>query len=54
MTPGDDFGMMREVMERRFSRLVKEHDESPNATTMATTPMPRTQAVRCRPGRICC
>ncbi len=25
ITPGDDFGMMREVMERRFGRLVKEH-----------------------------
>ncbi len=25
ITPGDDFGMMREVMQRRFSRLVKEH-----------------------------
>lgn len=25
ITPGDDFGMMREVLERRFSRLVKEH-----------------------------
>jgi excinuclease ABC subunit C len=25
LTPGDDFGMMAEVMERRFSRLVKEH-----------------------------
>ncbi len=24
-TPGDDFGMMREVMHRRFSRLIKEH-----------------------------
>jgi excinuclease ABC subunit C len=24
ITPGDDFGMMREVLERRFSRLVKE------------------------------
>ncbi len=24
ITPGDDFGMMREVMERRFGRLVKE------------------------------
>ncbi|RLQ87654.1 excinuclease ABC subunit UvrC [Notoacmeibacter ruber] len=23
--PGDDFAMMREVMERRFSRLLKEH-----------------------------
>ncbi|TPW32057.1 excinuclease ABC subunit UvrC [Pararhizobium mangrovi] len=25
LTPGDDFGMMREVMQRRFSRLLKEH-----------------------------
>ncbi|WP_417460255.1 excinuclease ABC subunit UvrC [Kordiimonas sp.] len=24
LTPGDDFGMMREVMERRFKRLIKE------------------------------
>lgn len=24
LTPGDDFGMMREVLHRRFSRLVKE------------------------------
>jgi excinuclease ABC subunit C len=24
LTPGDDFGMMREVLERRFARLVKE------------------------------
>ncbi len=23
--PGDDYGMMREVLQRRFSRLVKEH-----------------------------
>ncbi|HEV7227457.1 excinuclease ABC subunit UvrC [Brevundimonas sp.] len=27
LTPGDDFGMMREVMRRRFGRLVKEEDE---------------------------
>ncbi|MGC4025304.1 MAG: excinuclease ABC subunit UvrC [Mesorhizobium sp.] len=30
ITPGDDFGMMREVMERRFSRLLKEHAEGGN------------------------
>ena len=28
ITPGDDFGMMREVMDRRFSRLLKEEQES--------------------------
>jgi excinuclease ABC subunit C len=28
ITPGDDFGMMREVMERRFTRLLKEHGEA--------------------------
>ena len=34
ITPGDDFGMMREVMTRRFSRLLKEEgkpDRSLNA-----------------------
>jgi len=34
ITPGDDFGMMREVMTRRFSRLLKEEgipDRSPQA-----------------------
>jgi len=27
LTPGDDFGMMREVMTRRFTRLIKEDPE---------------------------
>jgi len=27
ITPGDDFGMMKEVLRRRFSRLVKEEEE---------------------------
>ncbi|MCV3210279.1 excinuclease ABC subunit UvrC [Mesorhizobium sp. YC-39] len=31
ITPGDDFGMMREVMERRFSRLLKEHGDTPRS-----------------------
>jgi len=30
ITPGDDFGMMREVMQRRFSRLIKEHGTGPD------------------------
>jgi excinuclease ABC subunit C len=25
LTPGDDYGMMREVLQRRFSRLLEEH-----------------------------
>ncbi|MFD1696361.1 excinuclease ABC subunit UvrC [Roseibium aestuarii] len=30
VVPGDDYGMMREVLTRRFSRLLKEHaDEAP-------------------------
>ncbi|GAB5510631.1 MAG: excinuclease ABC subunit UvrC [Hyphomicrobiales bacterium] len=37
ITPGDDFGMMREVLTRRFSRLVKEGNE-------ASTPEPDTEA----------
>ena len=28
LTPGDDFGMMREVLTRRLSRLLKEGDEA--------------------------
>src|SRR5207253_8738909 len=31
LTPGDDFGMMREVLSRRFSRLVKEEEEGEGA-----------------------
>ncbi|MEO0498337.1 MAG: excinuclease ABC subunit UvrC, partial [Pseudomonadota bacterium] len=30
LVPGDDFGMMQEVMTRRFSRLVKEHGSKEN------------------------
>ncbi len=33
ITPGDDFGMMREVMERRFSRLLKDEQETGNSAT---------------------
>ncbi|MBH0238505.1 excinuclease ABC subunit UvrC [Methylobrevis albus] len=40
ITPGDDFGMMREVLTRRFSRLIKEHGPrgeavAPEAGTVA-------------------
>ncbi len=30
LTPGDDFGMMREVLERRFKRLLKEDPDREN------------------------
>jgi len=31
LTPGDDFGMMKEVLRRRFGRLVKEEEEGQEA-----------------------
>ncbi|MGS1093050.1 excinuclease ABC subunit UvrC [Aquamicrobium terrae] len=40
ITPGDDFGMMREVMERRFSRLLKEHGEEDAAEVEDTHGFP--------------
>ncbi|MER0237245.1 excinuclease ABC subunit UvrC [Fulvimarina sp. MAC8] len=41
ITPGDDFGMMKEVMTRRFSRLIKDHaDEMPGAEPQ---PAPETE-----------
>ena len=33
ITPGDDYGMMREVLQRRFSRLLKENGPRPDTTT---------------------
>ena len=35
LTPGDDYGMMREVLKRRFTRLVKEN---PRGATAAPAP----------------
>jgi excinuclease ABC subunit C len=42
ITPGDDFGMMKEVLERRFSRLIKEHggDEEPDADESSNAAFP--------------
>ncbi|MBX3536337.1 MAG: excinuclease ABC subunit UvrC [Chelatococcus sp.] len=40
LTPGDDFGMMREVLSRRFARLLKEapRDGAVPSATVAITP----------------
>ncbi|WP_418136825.1 excinuclease ABC subunit UvrC [Agrobacterium sp. El2ro-1b] len=45
ITPGDDFGMMREVMTRRFSRLLKEEGkpdrtQTPTPEEAADLPFP--------------
>ncbi len=37
LTPGDDFGMMREVLTRRFARLLKEAGPRPDAAAGAAT-----------------
>jgi excinuclease ABC subunit C len=44
ITPGDDFGMMREVMQRRFSRLIKEHALPADAAAAEATPEPEDDA----------
>ncbi len=50
LTPGDDFGMMREVLTRRFKRLAKEAPR-PQDAEAAARPMPRrTTRKRFRPG----
>ncbi len=38
ITPGDDFGMMREVLERRFSRLVKEEEREAEGESFPAWP----------------
>lgn len=45
LVPGDDYGMMREVLSRRFSRLMKEHArpdaaEVPDTADLQTTDLP--------------
>ncbi len=42
LTPGDDFGMMREVLTRRFKRLLKEHGlpAGESAPSEEATPSP--------------
>ncbi|MEP0452415.1 MAG: helix-hairpin-helix domain-containing protein, partial [Roseibium sp.] len=35
LVPGDDYGMMREVLTRRFSRLIKEHQRDDAKATLS-------------------
>jgi excinuclease ABC subunit C len=45
LTPGDDFGMMREVLTRRFKRLVKENPRTPaQAAAADAEPAPAPEA----------
>ncbi|KLK93319.1 excinuclease ABC subunit C [Microvirga vignae] len=40
LKPGDDYGMMREMLQRRFARLVKEEPKTPDQQEYASPPDP--------------
>ncbi|WP_445503705.1 excinuclease ABC subunit UvrC [Microvirga sp. G4-2] len=40
LKPGDDYGMMREMLQRRFARLVKEEPKTPDRQENAGSPDP--------------
>src|SRR6185436_3675283 len=45
LTPGDDFGMMREVLSRRFKRLMEESPRDAGVTLQDSSPSPLAQHV---------
>ena len=54
LTPGDDYGMMREVLGRRFARLIRENGPREGAArgSGADGPVARPRAHRRRPGQL--
>ena len=44
LKPGDDYGMMREMLQRRFARLVKEAPRDSLAEVRSTAASPRRRA----------
>ena len=53
ITPGDDFGMMREVLQRRFKRLLAENPRAASPSSASSLPPPlrgRWRAERARLG----
>ncbi|GGE86686.1 excinuclease ABC subunit UvrC [Stappia taiwanensis] len=48
LVPGDDYGMMREVLTRRFSRLLKEHSAERPDYAAPTGPAPDTAPANAR------
>ncbi|MDB5512689.1 MAG: excinuclease subunit [Enterovirga sp.] len=45
LVPGDDYGMMREMLRRRFARLVKEFPRDPAAAAAPVLPVPPAASV---------
>ena len=57
LTPGDDFGMMREVLTRRFKRLLKEHglpagEAAPEPGNISEHPSPCPSSAQARFGEL--
>jgi excinuclease ABC subunit C len=44
LTPGDDYGMLREVLSRRFKRLLTEAPRSQGGEAAASPPLPKEEA----------